>query len=220
LLPFVIEQVGKILRKGMYDTPKGVPTKANLASNKRAVIPHDLPTLRRWYDASRRKPSRALRNMADKLKQNYLDRVQETWKTASADWRVGKQWDQDEIRRHIRKAAAVAVTRSKVIAATETTRYYNQARRRRYDVVAQVTHYMFMAIRDKATTKWCKTRHGLVLTKDSKAMDKNTPPIHWNCRSQILPLVRTNPNHKKLIADESLRIENHKCEPLPKGWNE
>jgi SPP1 gp7 family putative phage head morphogenesis protein len=214
LLPFVIEQVGKILRRGMYDKPK----KARLASV--AKIPHDLPTLRKWYDAMRKRPSKKIKHIANKLKKNYLDRIQETWKTASADWRQGKQWNQEEIRKHIREAAEVAVVRSKVIAATETTRYYNQARRERYDVVKQVEAYLFMAIRDKRTTAWCKDRHGLVYEKGDKYLDKETPPCHWSCRSQILPLVRTNPFHKKLLADESLRRENHKCEPLPKGWNE
>jgi hypothetical protein len=31
--------------------------------------------------------------------------------------------------------------------------------------------------------------------------------------------VRTNPRHKKLIDDESIRIENKKVKPLPPGWN-
>jgi len=212
LLDFVIVWVGKIIRKGMFDTPKPVRLGAPL-------MPKDLPTLRQWYDAMRRKPTRKLKTMARKLKKAYLDQIQETWKKSSEDWRAGKQWTQDEIRASIRKAAKVSVKRATVIASTETTRYYNQARRQRYDQVTLVTHYLYMAIRDKATTKWCKTRHGLVLTKGTAALDKSTPPIHFNCRSQLLPLVRTNPRHKKLIDDESLRIENKKVEHLPPGWN-
>lgn len=42
---------------------------------------------------------------------------------------------------------------------------------------------------------------------------------HWNCRSEITPLVKYNPSHRKLIADETRRRENVRCEPLPKGWN-
>jgi SPP1 gp7 family putative phage head morphogenesis protein len=119
----------------------------------------------------------------------------------------------------MKAATRVGAKRGNMIVATETTRYFNQARQAFYDEVPSVTHYLFIAIRDHRTTKWCKSRNGLVFEKGTELFKRNRPPTHYNCRSEIVPLNRFNPRHKAMIDDKSIQAKNNKMEPLLPGWN-
>jgi SPP1 gp7 family putative phage head morphogenesis protein len=183
-------------------------------------IPRSLADLRRLYDLWKRKrnlPPRQ-RVIAEKLKKAYLKRVQSVWERYGDDFRRGKTYDKDAVRAVLRREGDMVKSRADTVVQTETTLYYNKARRTIYDRSPDVTHYLFVAIRDQATTKWCKSRQGLVYAKGDPLLDKETPPIHYNCRSELLPLSRLNPSHLKLIEDPARRRRNHSCEPLPPGW--
>jgi SPP1 gp7 family putative phage head morphogenesis protein len=208
--------------------------------------PRTLKDIMRAYDLWRRglfKPRKAVREAKD-LKRRYLDAVKRAWKRYSGEFREGDVATQDEVREKVRDAAKTTTSRAQTIVRTETTRYYNQARIDVYDKAPDITHYLFLAVRDKATTPWCCRgawhgdpsrrksmekaygslagyvgRSGLVYTKGAAITIRERPPCHWNCRSEFLPLNRFNPAHRRLIADESIRRENVKCYPLPRGWN-
>lgn len=193
-----------------------------------AKAPKSLRDIMRLYDQWRRglwKPKRVAR-YAERLKEMYLDKVYSSWRKYSADFRDGGEETQVDIQRRIQRAAETTTARAQTIVRTETTRHYNQARRSYYDESKDVTHYLFMAVRDKATTPWCtpktvngkRGRHGLVYAKGDPLLDKETPPCHWNCRSELLPLLPFNPSHRKLINSPSLARRNHTCTPLPKEW--
>lgn len=157
--------------------------------------------------------------IAKKLKEEYLKRIKTVWKKYSEPFRTGNESDQKKAIDAIKTATQKSYGKSKTIATTETTRYYNEARRSYYDQSEDVTHYLFLAIRDHRTTKWCSTRTGLVYEKDSAYLERETPPCHWNCRSEITPLTPLNPAHKVLIDKASLQRKNRHPEPLPIGWN-
>lgn len=195
---------------------KNTPAKSALSTVRFSI----LKRIREQYDLWRKKGKMPKREkaIADNLKKEYLKRIQAAYKKYGEEFRSGEVYTQDEAVQKIKKSAGVTWARAKTIVNTETTRYYNQARKEFYDDAEGVTHYLFMAIRDSRTTKWCKTRHRLVYKKDSLILDKETPPCHWNCRSEILPLTPSNPRHKSYIQDKGSLRENNSPEPLPKGW--
>lgn len=194
-----------------------------LAGPPKGVVPKSLSDLMRQWDKYRKtgKVPPRQREIARKVKREYLNRVQDFWKKHSEDFRTGdvsKVYDQRKVREALQEESRASYARSKMIVETETTYYYNQVRRKYYDASDDVTHYLFMAIRDHRTTAWCKTRHEIVYAKGDPITDKETPPVHWNCRSEMLPLTPINPVHRKLIDDTSRARRQNSPEPLPKGW--
>lgn len=186
---------------------------------RKSGLPTTMRELREWYDAVRRGekvPLRIKKNAAT-IKNLYLKKCQSLWDKYSENFRSGNAMNQDEVRRQIRNAASITSSRANTIVATETTRYYNDVREKYYDGVA--SHFLFLAIRDSRTTEWCQDRHGLVYKAGSEYLKRENAPCHWSCRSEIVPLVPFNPNHKKLIENKSLWRENNKCKPLPENWS-
>lgn len=197
----------------------GKQKKSSLAAPPKGKIPRSLSGLMKMWDEYRNReyiPPRE-EKLAKRIKEAYLKKVREVWEEESHGFRTGKT-TKETLTERIQKASKASYSRAKMIVETETTRYYNAARKSVYDTSNDVTHYLFIAIRDARTTKWCKTRDGLVYEKGSDYLRKETPPIHWNCRSEIVPLSIMNPSHAKLIRDKSLQRGNRKVAPLPKGW--
>lgn len=223
-LPLVLRHSYEATATGMRTARKDadeqrLPAKLSTPTGPR--IPRNLGDLKRLYDRWKKKAKDApprQREIAEKLKKAYLNRVQSVWDKHGQDFREGKEFSRDAVADVLRRTGDMARARAETIVQTETTYYYNKARRTVYDRSDDVTHYLFVAIRDKATTKWCKSRQGLVYAKGDPLLEKETPPIHWNCRSEILPLSEINPRHLQLIEDSSRWRRNHRCEPLPAGW--
>lgn len=159
-----------------------------------------------------------LKREAARIQKQYFKKVQSVFDKYEADFREGKTFKKEKAREFLKRETKMPRARAEMTVRTETTHYYNSARRNYYDGSPDVTHYLFVSIRDMATTKWCKTRQGVVYAKGSAYLEKETPPIHWNCRSEILPLTPLNPQHEKLIKDRSRQRANRRPEPLPRGW--
>jgi SPP1 gp7 family putative phage head morphogenesis protein len=206
----------EVVEAATRDAKKAKP-KSNLAAKKLSF----LEVVRRQYDIWRTKGKlpKTEKKIADGLKNEYIKRIQNAYKKHGEEFRSGKTYNQTQARIKIQNAANVSYARAQTIVNTETTRYYNEARVKFYEEEEGVTHYLFMCIRDLRTTKWCNTRYRVVYKKDSAILRKETPPIHWNCRSELLPLTPSNPRHKKMIDDKSSLRENRSPEKLPPGWN-
>lgn len=193
-------------------------------------VPRSLRDLMKMWDQYRKKGTvpRRIKDVADAVRKRYLEKVQSTYKKYSEDLRSGSSFDREHAVKKIEKAAETAYSRAKMIVETETTYHYNKVRQEFYDEVEDVSHYLYMAIRDHRTSKWCtprrtpegRGRHGLVYTKGTTVAQREVPPTHWNCRSSIIPLLPTNPKHYRLISDPALRREHNICTPLPPGWGE
>lgn len=184
-------------------------------------LPDNLEDLRRLWDLyrTRKKLPPRVKAVVDGIKKAYIKKCQSVWREASDDLLAGKVSPKSVAEKVVEAAAKTTKARAKMIVDTETTYYYNKARTDLYDKSDDITHYLFMAIRDHRTTKWCRTRHGLVYAKDdARYYPREKPPAHFGCRSEILPLSPLNPRHKALIDDPYKLRRNHKCEPLPKGW--
>lgn len=198
-----------------------VTTRVDTRMAKKPEIPRSLKDMVKKWDIMRAtgRVPKEQQAQAKKFKSTYLKKLKELFRKHGMDFVRGNTYDLNKVRKIVQEAGKVAFARANTIVATETTRYFNETRTEVYDRSPDVTHYLFMAIRDSATTKWCRTRHGLVFTKGSKLFTKNKPPCHWWCRSEVLPLTPQNPRHLKLIKDLSRRAENNRMEPLPPGWN-
>lgn len=220
---FFAEHAFAVSRESLTSVDKGPKYPARLARPPKGKIPRSLKDLMAEWDRWRRKgevPPRQ-KQIADRVKKAYIKKVQTFWERYSDDFRHGDEtrvFDQKKARDAITKWSKQSQARAKMIVETETTYHYNQVRRKAYDQSDDITHYLFVAIRDRATTKWCRTRQGVVYAKGDPLLEDETPPIHWNCRSEILPLTPLNPNHKRLIDDKSKARRNRSPEPLPKGW--
>lgn len=184
------------------------------------VVPRSLRSLRVRWDEFRKKKTMTKREsvIAEKIRRSFLTNIQKAWREYADDFASGARADKGEAVAKMRARIDVSFSRAKMIVETETTHYYNKARREIYDASPDVTHYLFVAIRDHATTKWCQTRNGLVYAKGDQLLNDETPPVHWNCRSELLPLVKQNARHLRLIEDKNRARRRHKCEPLPAEW--
>lgn len=208
----------------LYHHSQGSPPKKKLAKKTkrppRARVNTTFTDLIEKWDTYRKKkkPTKRVKSIADGIKKEYLKKTQSVWEKYSKAFIEGEIQTKMEIIEQVKTAGRTTFARAKTIVETETTYYYNKTRKEFYDKSPDVTHYLFVSIRDKATTKWCKTRKGLVYKKDSNLLKEETPPVHWNCRSELLPLTKQNPVHLKLIDDSSIQRENNKPEPLPTGW--
>lgn len=191
-----------------------------LAGVPESKIPRSLRALREWWDRygkTGKVPARQ-KSIAERLKKAYVQKLQSVWEKWGEDFREGETASKSKAIKKVMEGADVAASRGQMIVNTETTYYYNKARREVYDTSDDITHYIFMPIRDHATTKWCRSRRNLIYEKDDPILNRETPPIHWNCRSELLPLTPLNPVHKKLIDNKSKWRRNNACEPLPPGW--
>lgn len=166
-----------------FDTQPRVPSrfaKPKTGKPPSFKIPSNPRELRIWWDKVRKgKAPRRIQSLATRIKAAYLQKVQELWVEHGEAFRRGDEWTQAKVRTEVKKAVAVGRQRGNMIVATETTRYYNQARRSFYDQQPTVTHYLYVAVRDKRTTKWCKPkigRDGIVYSKDSEFLKRETPP--------------------------------------------
>lgn len=193
--------------------------KPRLVPTKLAKKPA-LHTIFEMWDRWRKKPSTAQKKNGTDIKKLFLHTVQQFWKTNSGEFRRGDTYDMQAAKDAFAKRARIVVARADMIVQTESCRNYVAAIQILYKSVDSITHYLFVSILDKRCTAWCKTRAGLVYKKGTEIQIRELPPIHWNCRSTILPLSPSNPKHKLLIDDRNRKRENRTCAPLPRGWNE
>ncbi len=220
-VPIIMELSRAATLSGIESTKTATPVRAQrLSLSPKGAQPQSFRDLRIWWDAYRKRKKVPQRQqvIADKLRKAYVDKCQSTWKENAQDFLSGVTGSKTAAVQAIIDGADVVFSRGKMIVETETTYYFNAARRKIYDQSQDVTHYLFVSIRDHATTKWCKSRQGLVYAKSDHLLDEETPPIHWNCRSEMLPLTPANPNHLKLIQDQSRARRNNLPEPLPPEW--
>jgi SPP1 gp7 family putative phage head morphogenesis protein len=217
-----LETMGKALDHSVDYMPVIPASVIKLAAGKppSARVPRNFKDLRKMWDLFRKKkyiPPRQ-RALAQRIREQYLKRVQDYWVRYGEAFRKGDTGERKVAVSRIMQGADVAYRRAKMIVETETTYYYNKTRIEVYDASSDVTHYLFMAIRDHRTTEWCKTRHGLVYAKTDPLFHDEKPPCHWNCRSEVLPLTPHNPRHRALIDDHSKARRYNTCEPLPEEW--
>ena len=81
--------------------------------------------------------------------------------------------------------------RLEVIVRTNTTRAFADARRLAFtdpDVIEEFPAMMFSAVMDDRTSDICASLDGRIYRSDDPAWNSITPPLHYNCRSTIIPV--------------------------------
>ena len=115
-------------------------------------------------------------------------------KTANIMQNIAKEeYTQKELQKKISEELGMwNMRRVEMIARTETTKMFNFGRIETFRENAKnggVTKAVkFSSILDERVTEICRSRHGLVLALDDPRIDENTPPLHINCRSILLPV--------------------------------
>lgn len=115
-------------------------------------------------------------------------------KTADIMQNIAKEeYTQKELQEKISEELGMwNMRRVEMIARTETTKMFNFGRIETFRENAKnggVTKAVkFSSILDERVTEICRSRHGLVLALDDPRIDENTPPLHINCRSILLPV--------------------------------
>lgn len=97
----------------------------------------------------------------------------------------GKSISQVEgiLRDDLTKLSQVSLER---YARTKHTEVMNKARRTFFDESEVVAAYQYSAILDDVTTEICRSLDGKIFLKD----DAPTPPLHFNCRSLLVPITK------------------------------
>ena len=217
--PLIVNHAIDSMKAGL-EKPRPVPY-ARLSAKK-----NPLSSIFEMWDRWRKgKLTNSQKRNAANIKRTFLHSVQEYWKKNSANFRRGDVYDMTGVKEGFVHAAKITTSRADMIVNTETTRYFNDSIVKIYDQADGVTHYLFVAIRDRRTTKWCTGynkggRDGLVYVKGDEVTRREQCPCHWNCRSQFLPLSPSNPIHLKLIQSAPRQRANNSPFPLPRGWNQ
>lgn len=125
-----------------------------------------------------------------------------------------------ELQRQIQETLRVSSVRAEIIARTETTYAYNQARVQMFRQSQIVSHVRFLAIDDARTTAICRSRNGMLIPiEDTGTISANKPPLHGRCRSMLSPVMANiNPTHQQWADDPDRSWDNRQLVDLPKGW--
>lgn len=102
-----------------------------------------------------------------------------------------------------RKMTSFSEKRIKMIARTEATRAFNIGILEESRTADVVVGYKFDAVLDKNTTEICRARDGKFIPKsETELLIQNTPPLHVNCRSRLVPLTQYDELPKKTMPVE------------------
>ena len=221
MLQFLLDHQFDVLKHAIKTSESEKRRIKRMGRGGRSHLPKSLSELFALYEKWRHGeeiPNR-VRSIAYKIKKLYIAKVQRVWKRHGEEFRDGHVYSRTKAVEAIREHTKMPRTRAEMTIQTETTRGYREGTRAVYDPMEEIWGYLFLAIRDSQTTRWCRTRQGMVLKKGTIALERNQCPCHWNCRSQLTPLTIYNPMHLKMIEDKSRWPENRRLEPLPPNWN-
>jgi len=127
------------------------------------------------------------------------------------------QWVRETIQQGMSEKEAIKYLQSKVkvfsrnrlqkIARTEATRAFNIGTLEEGRESDIVVGYRFDAVLDKNTTDICRARNGKFIPKGMEdLLIENTPPLHVNCRSRLVPVT-------ELDSTKNLPM-------MPEGWED
>lgn len=124
-----------------------------------------------------------------------------------------------EAKKHMTESWATSKPKVETIFRTETTNYFGRTQVAYFEDDDEIIGFLFDALHDGGTTEICSKRHGLVYRPRTKLLQDNTPALHYNCRSHLIPLANTSEN-RKMLGDPSRSPSNRTVPPLPPGWSD
>lgn len=132
---------------------------------------------------------------------------------------TGEPISRPQLIERIQSELGIGENRAKIIARTELTSAYNQGRLQSFNDSDLVDYVRFLAISDDRTTDICRTRDGMLIPKsDTGTIAFNTPPLHYQCRSTLSPVMSRLSRFEEMVTDPSRDPQNRDLVPLPQGW--
>ena len=86
------------------------------------------------------------------------------------------------------------------VARTNTARFYNDGRMNLFtspDISPMIEAYQYSAILDDVTTLFCESHDGQIIKQGDPELTYASPPNHFNCRSELLPIMIEEKNQDK-----------------------
>lgn len=120
------------------------------------------------------------------LERDILEKVRQTVRDSMLAGTTLKQ-RMEALREAEPRIRALGKHRAEMIARTEVTRADSMGRLIDMKSNPDVLGVEFSAVLDDRTTDMCQSRHGLVMRMDDPRLPYNTPPLHPQCRSLLLP---------------------------------
>jgi SPP1 gp7 family putative phage head morphogenesis protein len=184
-------------------------------------IPRTLPGLEKIFRDKRYWPKIMKRSqlITDSVRKLYLQKLKIRFNHIIPELHDNRMTPA-EAKKELMQAWEASKSRVELIFRTETTTYYGKTQTAFFNGDPQIIGFLFDALRDRATTEWCRSRHGLIYKPGStgiNGLSQNTPACHWNCRSHLIPLTDT-PYNRKLLEDPNRDPEKRKVVALPPGW--
>lgn len=155
--------------------------------------------------------------LTKKLQNQYIEKLQSAFEEVLPRIRQGEITTK-EVKTHMMEAWGASKSRVETIFRTETTNYFARTQVAYFSGEPEIIGFLFDALKDSATTKICRDRHGLVYRPGTELLKESTPSCHYNCRSHLIALANT-PENRKLLADPRRDPKNRTVEPLPRGWS-
>lgn len=123
--------------------------------------------------------------LAGSFDTNFLMRVQSAFNDA-----VREGMSEKDIAKHIKKVANnFTKSRAQAIARTESTRAFNTGVLYEGLNTELADGFRYDAVLDEKTTDICRARDGkFIPIHDTEKLAENTPPLHVNCRSMLVPV--------------------------------
>ena len=154
--------------------------------------------------------------VTERLRKQYLAKLNKKFQEILPKIQSG-EITPSEAKKEMITAWDTSKSRVETIFRTETTNYFSKTQVAFFDGDKDIIGFMFDAIKDTGTTEICKKRHGLVYRPGTKELQDNTPALHFNCRSHLIPLANI-PENRKLLDDPTRNPKNRAVPPLPPGW--
>lgn len=210
---FKANQVAKVIQ----GRPDRRLNQAKLAKLPVGVAPR-LPSLVHFFNDKRQWPVLQNRGriIVKNLRKSYFKKLDRKFKKISQDLHEGNISPAD-VKKELRAEWKTSKARVETIFRTETTNYFNKIQVSFFNDDEDIIGFLFQANRDSSTTEICMKRHGLIYRPGTQLLRDNTPACHWNCRSELIPLAKTQQN-LKLLEDPSRSPSNRVVPPLPRGW--
>lgn len=152
--------VGKLVREVLMETLEPVPRGAELA----------------FATPARRVQARSIE---DHRRNQANLRVWRTQQRELRDWQAGRRTEPVW-----RTRARQQTTRMR----TGWNRWHNQGSIQRAQEAPAISYLMFTLGEASEHTQKCLSRAGWLIRKNSPALLANRPPLHWGCKSRLVPM--------------------------------
>lgn len=203
------EKEAQIGKKRLAKGPVGIPRKIKKLND---IFGNSIY----WQRIMRRS-----KKLTERLLKAYLRKLRIKFDDVMPLIREGKISPADA-KKYMKEEWKAKKPRVETIFRTETTNYFGKTQVEFFKDSEDIIGFLFDSIRDTSRTDICRSRHGMIYRRDHSGKESiayNTPALHYNCRSHLIPLVNSEEN-RRMIEDVSRDPAKNKSKikPLDPKW--